>query len=262
MSSNILHFFAQLINPRPTWPEDITPDEEKIMTEHFHYLSNLARKKKVLMAGPCFNPVFGLIILQVESEAEALEILNNDPSVKLGVNSFKYQPMRVSFMAEYHRRDRYVAEPCNKILHLEVTVPASVDDVWNAWTTTDGIKSFFSDSAKIELRVGGPFEVYFNNAVPYGLQGSEDCRILSFLPYQMLTFEWNAPPEFGELRNQLTRVVLFFEKISENDTRVILSHLGWGTGADWDKVFDYFNRAWSYVLANLKKRFIEGPIID
>ena len=28
---------------------------------------------------------------------------------------------------------------------------------------------------------------------------------------------------------------------------------------EWDQVYEYFSKAWPYVLDNLKKRFDEGP---
>ena len=68
------HYFVRLLGKRPGWPEDMTPEEEEIMGEHFDYLKNLVAEKRVVMAGPVINPTFGLIILRVESEAEAQEI--------------------------------------------------------------------------------------------------------------------------------------------------------------------------------------------
>ena len=248
-----LQFFAQLIPPRQTFAADMTQDEIDIMGEHFEYLSDLAVKKKVLMAGPCFSPLFGLLVMEVESEAEALEIMNNDPSVKKGVNKFKYQPLRAAIRAEHFNRARYVEKPSDKKLRVETTIPAPQTAVWDAWTTTKGVNSFFSEMADIELRIGGKYEIYFSDQVPYGQRGSEDCRILSFLPQSMLSFEWNAPPQFGKLRYELTQVILQFEKISENETRITLTQHGWGIGEKWDELYAYFERAWGYVLNNLKE---------
>jgi uncharacterized protein YndB with AHSA1/START domain len=156
--------------------------------------------------------------------------------------------------------DKHVKNPSDKILRKEITIPASLKQAWDAWTTTEGVKSFFSSEAKIELAIGGAYEIYFILENPYGLKGSEDCKVLSFLPMEMLSFEWNAPPEFGELRGQHTRVVLQFQELESGKVKVILSQLGWGRGEGWDKLYDYFNKAWAYVLNNLKKRFSEGPI--
>jgi hypothetical protein len=44
------------------------------------------------------------------------------------------------------------------------------------------------------------------------------------------------------------------------ETRVRLTHTGWGDGGEWDKAYAYFDRAWGNVLANLQKRFADGPI--
>ena len=30
-------------------------------------------------------------------------------------------------------------------------------------------------------------------------------------------------------------------------------------GGEWDKAYDYFSKAWPYLLGNLKKRFESGP---
>ena len=148
----------------------------------------------------------------------------------------------------------------DRILRKEIIVPATLEQVWHAWTTTDGVKTFFSSDAKVELAVGGPFEIYFLLDAPYGSRGSEGCRVLSYLPPKMLSFSWNAPPEFGELRDKHTIVVLQFGEIEPGKVKVALSQHGWGRGEDWDKLYDYFDKAWSYVLGNLKKRFVAGPI--
>jgi uncharacterized protein YndB with AHSA1/START domain len=156
--------------------------------------------------------------------------------------------------------ERYVKDPTDMIVFKEVTVPATIDQVWEAWTTTEGVKTFFSSQAKVELRIGGAFEIYFLLDAPYGSRGSEDCKILSYLPKKMLSFEWNAPPTFGDLRGIHTHVILQFKEIAENQVKVSLSHIGWGSGEDWDKLYDYFDSAWSYVLGNFQKRFEEGPL--
>jgi uncharacterized protein YndB with AHSA1/START domain len=156
--------------------------------------------------------------------------------------------------------DRYVIDPSNKILLKEVVVPATLEQVWHAWTTNEGAQTFFSSQTKIDFKPGGPYEIYFLLDNPYGSKGSEDCHVLNSLPMRMLSFEWNAPPEFGPLRNQRTIVVILLDAIDNRQVKVSLFHYGWGKGNDWDKLYAYFDRAWGYVLENLKRRFINGPI--
>ena len=45
------YYFVQLFGTREGWPEDVTPDEMKIMNDHFDYLKRLVARKKVYMAG-------------------------------------------------------------------------------------------------------------------------------------------------------------------------------------------------------------------
>jgi len=147
-------------------------------------------------------------------------------------------------------------------IELETTVAGSLAEVWDAWTTAEGITSFFAPQADIKLEIGGLFELYFAPSEPDGSRGSEDCKVLSYLPREMISFSWNAPPSIPSLRDAgiKTWVVVKFEEISEKQVRILLTHLGIGEGEDWDKYRVYFTRAWPHVLENCQKRFVAGPI--
>ena len=108
-----------------------------------------------------------------------------------------------------------------------VIIPASVDDVWKSWTTKEGVITFFAPKASVELAVGGDYEMYFDPKKPEGQRGSEWCKILSFVPGEMLSFTWNAPPSMPEVRKERTWVVLFFRTLKGNKTQVNLLHVGW-----------------------------------
>jgi len=153
-----------------------------------------------------------------------------------------------------HAQERYVDK--------EVRVKAPIDAVWQAWTTSEGIKSFFAPDARVEARVDGPFEIYINPLAPPGLKGADDMRILALQDRKMLTFTWNAPPSLPEARAQRTYVTVRFKPISESETLVTLHHGGWGDGGQWDQAYAYFDKAWGNVLANLEKRFAEGKPRD
>jgi uncharacterized protein YndB with AHSA1/START domain len=142
----------------------------------------------------------------------------------------------------------------------QVLVKAPVEAVWQAWTTSEGIKSFFAPDARVEARPDGPFEIYFNPYAPPGAKGGDDMRFLALQPQRMLSFTWNAPPYFPEIRSQRTYVTVRMHPAGAGETHVSLSHGGWGDGGQWDQVYDYFDKAWGNVLANLQKRFVDGPI--
>jgi uncharacterized protein YndB with AHSA1/START domain/uncharacterized protein YciI len=142
----------------------------------------------------------------------------------------------------------------------QAAIPASRKDVWLAFTTPEGVSSFFASGSWIELRPGGPYEIYFNMEEEPGFRGSEGCRILSYLDQEMLSFTWNAPTQFSDVRWRRTFVVVQLADAGPNATNVTLTHAGWKEGGQWDQVFDYFDRAWDMVLKNLRTRFESGPL--
>jgi len=146
-----------------------------------------------------------------------------------------------------------------RALDKQVDVPAGVDAVWAAWTTRDGIVSFFAPDAEIDARVGGAFHVYIDPLAPPGSKGADEMRFLALQPKRMLSFDWNAPPHLASVRAQRTFVVVRLTPLGEQQTRVTLHHTGWGDGGEWDQAYAYFDKAWVGVLDNLKKRFERGP---
>jgi len=151
-------------------------------------------------------------------------------------------------------------EPGTEPIRKEVTVPATPAQVFEAWTTLAGVRSFFAPDANMELRIGGPYEMLFDPEANEGGRGSEGCRILSYLPGEMLSFDWNNPPKLPSIRQEKTWVVVRFDDAGGGRTRLTLTHLGWRTGGEWPQAHAYFERAWDVVLYRLLVRFEKGPI--
>jgi len=247
------HFLVQLHGTRDGWPNDMTADEERVMQEHFDYLQAQMWAGKVLLAGPCMDPVYGLIILDVADEAEARKIMDVEPSITAGVHTYTLHPFRASLLI---RRDRFAAKETDRRIRKEAIINAPRDSVWNSWTTAEGVTAFGPPAAEIELEVDGKYEWYFGPAdAPLGTRGSEGCRVLSYLPNEMLSFTWNAPPTMAEARPMRTRVVVQLADAGPNQTKVTLTHLGWGEAPMWNEVYDYFDAAWGRVLDGLKKHY-------
>jgi uncharacterized protein YndB with AHSA1/START domain len=166
--------------------------------------------------------------------------------------SFRLGVLLLAIAVPVHAAERAVDK--------EIVVPAGLDAAWAAWTTRDGITSFFAPDALIDARVGGAFHIYINPLAEPGMKGADDMRFLAVQPKQMISFDWNAPPSLPEARAQRTFVIVRFAAVDDKNTRVTIHHVGWGNGGEWDKTFTYFDRAWGNVLANMKKRFETGPM--
>lgn len=141
------------------------------------------------------------------------------------------------------------------IVHEKVVaLPRS--EVFTLLTTTEGITRWLADAAKVELRVGGAYEIEFLADAPLGSRGSESCRFLSYIPDRMVSFTWNAPPQFDKTRFLHTWVVIELADCPEG-TRVLLTHTGWPASGlsgepQWEEIFAYFDSAWSWVLERLE----------
>lgn len=151
------------------------------------------------------------------------------------------------------------ATAAERAIDKTVEVPAGVDAVWAAWTTREGVIGFMAPDAVVDARVGGAFQPHFDPTAELGSKGADDMRFMALQPKRMLSFDWNAPPSLPEARQQRTFVIVRLEPLGAARTRVTLHHTGWGDGGQWDQAYAYFDRAWGFVLANLKKRFETGP---
>lgn len=148
-----------------------------------------------------------------------------------------------------------------RAITADLVIHASAPEVYRAWTTVEGIRSFFARDGNIELKIMGAYEIIFLPENPEGSRGGEGNVILTFQENKMLSFTWNAPPEFKEVRNERTHVLLRFIPINDSETRLLFHQDGWGEGGEWEKSFEYFNHAWKkVVLPRLQYRFDTGPV--
>jgi uncharacterized protein YndB with AHSA1/START domain len=153
------------------------------------------------------------------------------------------------------------AQNGEKAIVIVEEIRAPISEVWEAWTTEKGAKTFFAPSCKINLVPSGEYEMYFMPGAPAGQKGGEGCRILAIEPEKMLSFTWSAPPQFPKIRKQYTTVILRFEKLTDDRTTVSFTQIGWGESEEWQKVYHYFQNAWGKVVfPRLKQRFAKGPI--
>jgi uncharacterized protein YndB with AHSA1/START domain len=152
------------------------------------------------------------------------------------------------------------ASSAERAIDKQVVVAAPIEVVWQAWTSRDGIRTFFAPDAEIDARVGGAFHIHMDPLAEPGMKGADDMRYMALQPPTMLSFDWNAPPSQPESRKQRTFVIVRLADVDGRSTRVTLHHTGWGDGAEWDKTFAYFDRAWGIVLGKLQASFVTGPV--
>ena len=94
LTSNMHYFLNKLIPPRPTFPQDMTEVEGKVMQEHVAYWQDLANRKIAIIFGPVLDPggVYGIAIIETDDESIVEEICRNDPAIKA----------QIGFRSEHH----------------------------------------------------------------------------------------------------------------------------------------------------------------
>jgi uncharacterized protein len=80
-----------------------TDQDNQMVYEHFTVLQNLLKENKLIMAGRTTNmdeTTFGIVVLKVDSEEEARELMESDPTVKGGIMTAELYPYHVALYNE------------------------------------------------------------------------------------------------------------------------------------------------------------------
>ncbi|ASS74193.1 hypothetical protein CIG75_03795 [Tumebacillus algifaecis] len=91
--------YSYLLRPnRPDFITTMTEAEQAVMGEHFVYLQQLLSAGQLILAGPCLDAAYGVVIFRADSPEAAAAIMQNDPAVVKAVMSAEVHPFRVSLM--------------------------------------------------------------------------------------------------------------------------------------------------------------------
>lgn len=145
-------------------------------------------------------------------------------------------------------------------LTWELVVPAPVEDVWEAWTTAEGVASWAAPAGYVDLRRGGSWEAHFDPSRPPGQRGSDANEIVDFDPERLLVIRAGAPQQFPTVRAEKTTFYLTLTPVGRHHTLVQGIQSGWKDGPEWDEAFEYLAGANAVWLDWLHQRFTTGPI--
>lgn len=140
-----------------------------------------------------------------------------------------------------------------KMLRVEITVPAPRAEVWKAFATSEGLSTWLAPNSNVELKPGGEWMVHF----PGGSTGGGN--IVSFVPQKEIVISALAPDQFPTVRAQRTTARFELEDHGKG-TLVRLTQTGWKDGDEWDRAYEYLTAGNAQLLATLHRRFVSGPI--
>ncbi|MEZ6137977.1 MAG: SRPBCC domain-containing protein [Pirellulaceae bacterium] len=136
----------------------------------------------------------------------------------------------------------------------EFEIEANIDDVWNAFTTTDGLKSWAAPLADIDFRIGGKWRANYNKDGELGDETTIENTILAYDPKRMLSLKATGFPkgfEFVDAAKQ-TWSIFYFARMSESRTKITIVGIGYTDSEQSKKMRAFFKPANKYSMDQLK----------
>jgi len=164
--------------------------------------------------------------------------------------------------AQEIKNTSYVAPDKTRVLQHSIVVPATRQQLWEAFTTTEGVKTWAVPVASIDFRVGGIWETSYSRTGSIGAPGNIKNKFLSYVPLRMIAMQAiNAPPTFQhpEVLAEIFSVVEF-EELGPQSVRVTSSMVGFKNTEAHDVVYRFFDSGNAATLRSLYQRFVSGPV--
>ena len=149
-----------------------------------------------------------------------------------------------------------LAQDVGPISH-EGIVESSLDRVWSAFTTSEGLQAWLAPHAEIELKVGGLMRTNYNAQGQLGDPGTIENVILSFEPQRMISIKVAKPPANFPFPNAVREMwtVLYFSPVGPSRTNVREVTLGFGPDAESQRMRTFFNQGNATTLNQLQRHF-------
>ena len=149
-----------------------------------------------------------------------------------------------------------------RVLQLSIVVNAPPRAVWEAFTTSEGFRTWAVPVAWVDFRVGGVMESSYQPTARAGDAENIKNQIVSYVPGRLLSIRNIQTPSGLKHRELFGQVVqtIEFEDVGAGRTRVTMTGVGWGAGEGFDYLYRHFEWGNAYSLAELRKRFDVGPV--
>ncbi len=143
----------------------------------------------------------------------------------------------------------------------EGLVEASLDAVWAAWTTGDGLRSWLAPHADIDLRVGGLMRTNYSAQGTLGDPHTIENTVLSFEPRRMISIMVAKAPDTFPFPNAIQEMwtVIYFEAAGPGRTKVRVVGLGFRPSEESQRMRAFFERGNATTLEQLQRHFSGVP---
>lgn len=134
-------------------------------------------------------------------------------------------------------------KPTARQLDLTIDIDATLEDVWHALTTGEGIARWFGPYAAVTPGEGGSVSVGWDP------QEMWDTPITVWEPLRHMQTASEMPSKDGRM---VRLAVDYFLEAHDGRVRVRLVHSGFDDSGSWDGYIDGLDAGWTFFLFNLK----------
>jgi uncharacterized protein YndB with AHSA1/START domain len=134
-------------------------------------------------------------------------------------------------------------KPTDRVIDLTIEIDATLEEVWQALTTGEGIARWFAPHAAVTPGEGG--------SVSVGWDPNEmwETPITVWEPQRRMQTVSEMPTKDGGV---VRLAVDYYLEVHGGRVRVRLVHSGFDDSGSWDDYIDGLDAGWTYFLFNLK----------
>jgi uncharacterized protein YndB with AHSA1/START domain len=131
----------------------------------------------------------------------------------------------------------------DRVIDLSIDIDATLDEVWQALTTGEGIARWFGPYATVTPGEGGSVSVGWDPKEMW------DTPITVWEPLRRMQTASEMPSKDGRM---VRLAVDYYLEVQGGRVRVRLVHSGFDDSESWDGYIDGLDAGWTYFLFNLK----------
>ena len=142
-------------------------------------------------------------------------------------------------------------------ISTEGVVSAPVAEVWTAFTTGAGLRSWMAPHADIDLRVDGLMRAHYKPDGTLGDGSTIVNKVLSFEPQRMLSIRVAKAPDDFPFPGAIMAMwsVVYFEDAGNSTTRLRVVSMGFTPDAESQRMKAFFERGNAYTVMKLQEKF-------
>ena len=141
---------------------------------------------------------------------------------------------------------------------VDGSVGAPVNAVWDAWTTNEGLRSWLTPQADIDLRVGGLIRTNYREQERLGDPGTIVYTILAVEPRRVLALQITGPPSnfpFPTIVQKMS-TVLYFLAVDDQVSRVRIVSGPFGADEESQRMRAFFETGNAILMDQLQRHFL------